>query len=60
MTEKTFSQQDMISFAEFVTTFPDKNRNYKDELLHAKSRYDSSNKTIDLLHQWSQLTTNFK
>lgn len=49
MKEKMYTQKDMLEFAEFVATFPDKNRNYKGEQLHAKSRYDDTNTTEGLL-----------
>jgi len=42
-------EDQMINFAEFVATYPDKNRNYKGEMLHAKSKYDGSERTLDLL-----------
>jgi hypothetical protein len=42
-------EDQMINFAEFVATYPDKNRNYKGEILHAKSKYDGSERTLDLL-----------
>ena len=42
-------ENQMINFAEFVATYSDKNRNYKGEMLHAKSKYDGSERTSDLL-----------
>ena len=42
----------MIEFAEFVATHSDKNKNYLGEMLHAKSKYDSAERTIDLLEQY--------
>lgn len=44
-------RQDKIicEFAEFVASYPDKNRNVNGEMLHAKSKYDESERTIDLL-----------
>ena len=50
--ERMYSEEDMIEFAEFVATYPDKNRNYKKEMLHAKSKYDGAERTIDLLQIW--------
>jgi len=50
--ERMYSEEDMISFAEFVTTYTDKNRNVHGQMLHAKSRYDSAERTIDLLNIW--------
>lgn len=46
---KEMFDQQMIEFAEFVDKYPDKNRNFKGEILHAKSKYDESERTIDLL-----------
>lgn len=47
-----FSEEDMIEFAEFVATYKDKNRNYLGQMLHAKSKYDGAERTIDLLELW--------
>ena len=47
--ERMYSEEDMIRFAEFVATHPDKNRNVYGEMLHSKSKYDGSERTIDLL-----------
>jgi len=47
-----YSEKDMLSFAEFVATYPDKNRNVNGEMLHAKSKYDGAERTIDLLQMW--------
>jgi hypothetical protein len=47
-----YSEKDMIAFAEFITKYPDKNKNVNGEMLHAKSKYDSSERTIDLLQEW--------
>ena len=49
-----FCEQDMIEFAEFVAKYPDKNKNYKSEMLHAKSKYDEAERTIDLLKIWKE------
>lgn len=46
---KEMFDQQMIEFAEFVGKYPDKNRNFKGEILHAKSKYDGAERTIDLL-----------
>ena len=50
--ERMYSEEDMIRFAEFVATHPDKNKNVYGEMLHAKSKYDDSERTIDLLEQF--------
>jgi hypothetical protein len=49
---KTFNKQDMIDFAEYVASYSDKNRNHKNEMLHAKSKYDGAERTVDLLEIW--------
>ena len=49
---KQIEKKQMIGFAEFVATHPDKNKNYLGEMLHAKSKYDSSERTSDLLEQY--------
>ena len=41
--------EQMINFAEFVATYPDKNVNINGEMLHAKSKYDGAERTMDLL-----------
>jgi hypothetical protein len=46
---KEMEKQQLIEFAEFVATYPDKNRNVYGEMLHAKSKYDGTEKTINLL-----------
>lgn len=48
-----YSREDMINFAEFVARYPDKNRNHTGQMLHAKSKYDGAERTIDLLQVWS-------
>lgn len=48
------SEEDMIEFAEFVSKYPDKNRNYLGQMLHAKSKYDGAERTIDLLQLWKE------
>lgn len=50
--EDKYIKEDMINFAEFVATYQDKNKNYKGEMLHAKSKYDGAERTIDLLEIW--------
>jgi hypothetical protein len=54
MQERMYSEEDMISFAEFVATYLDKNRNVNGEMLHAKSKYDGAERTIDLLKQFKK------
>ncbi|NBO22032.1 hypothetical protein EBU94_01655 [bacterium] len=46
---KEMEKEQMIEFAEFVATYADKNKNHKGEMLHAKSKYDESERTLDLL-----------
>jgi hypothetical protein len=50
--EKMYSEEEMINFAEFVATYSDKNRNVNGKMLHAKSKYDGAERTIDLLEKW--------
>ena len=52
--ERSYSEEEMISFAEFVATYPDKNRNVYGEILHSKSKYDGAERTIDLLEQFKK------
>ena len=47
-----YSEEEMVNFAEFVATYADKNRNVNGEMLHAKSKYDGAERTIDLLEKW--------
>ena len=49
-----FSEEDVIEFAEFVAKYTDKNKNHKGEMLHAKSKYDGSERTKDLLQLWKE------
>jgi hypothetical protein len=42
----------LIEFAEFVAKYPDKNRNANNEMLHAKSKYDGAERTVDLLDEF--------
>lgn len=37
-----------IGFGEFLGKYPDKNRNYKGEILHAESKYDGAETTEEL------------
>jgi len=46
---KAMEKEQMINFAEFVATYPDKNININGEMLHAKSKYDGAERTVDLL-----------
>ena len=46
---KAMEKEQMCSFAEFVATYPDKNKNVNGEMLHAKSKYDGAERTVDLL-----------
>ena len=46
---KEMENKQMCAFAEFVATYPDKNININGEMLHAKSKYDGAERTIDLL-----------
>jgi hypothetical protein len=45
-------EKDMIEFAEFIMKYPHKNKNYLGQILHAKSKYDGAERTIDLLKEW--------
>jgi hypothetical protein len=49
---KQMEKEQMIRFAEFVASYPDKNRNYLGEMLHAKSKYDGAEITVDLLEEY--------
>ena len=55
---KEMEKEQMCSFAEFVTTYPDKNQNINGEMLHAKSKYDGAERTIDLLKEYYESKTN--
>ena len=46
---KAMEKEQIVAFAEFVATYPDKNININGEMLHAKSKYDGAERTIDLL-----------
>jgi hypothetical protein len=49
---KEMEKEQMVKFAEFVATYPDKNRNVYGQILHAKSKYDGAERTIDLLEKY--------
>ena len=49
---KEMEKEQMCSFAEFVASYPDKNRNVDSKLLHAKSKYDGAETTINLFKQF--------
>jgi hypothetical protein len=51
---KEMEKQQMCEFAEYVATYPDKNRNVNGEMLHAKSKYDGAERTIDLLETFKK------
>lgn len=53
--ERSYSEEDMIKFAEFVASYPDKNRNVDSKLLHAKSKYDGAETTIDLFQEFKKM-----
>ena len=44
--------EQMCDFADFVATYTDKNKNVNGEMLHAKSKYDGAERTIDLLKEY--------
>ena len=54
---KAMEKEQMCSFAEFVATYPDKNININGEMLHAKSKYDGAERTIDLLKEYYESNT---
>jgi len=51
---KEMEKEQEIGFAEFVASYPDKNRNVNGEMLHAKSKYDGAERTVDLLEIYTQ------
>ena len=55
---KEMEKKQMIGFAEYVAGHPDKNRNYLGQMLHARSKYDEANRTVDLLEQYYKETYN--
>ena len=54
---KEMEKEQMCSFAEFVAIYPDKNKNINGEMLHAKSKYDGAERTIDLLKEYYESNT---
>jgi gamma-glutamylcyclotransferase (GGCT)/AIG2-like uncharacterized protein YtfP len=52
---KAMEKEQIIEFAEFVAKYIDKNKNVNGEMLHAKSKYDGAERTIDLLEQYYKL-----
>ena len=55
---KAMEKEQMIGFAEYVAGYPDKNRNHLGQMLHAKSKYDGAERTVDLLEQYYNETYN--
>ena len=55
---KEMEKQQMCDFADFVATYSDKNKNVNGEMLHAKSKYDGAERTIDLLKEYKNNETN--
>jgi hypothetical protein len=49
---KEMEKEQMCDFAEFVAMYSDKNKNYLGDMLHAKSKYDGAERTIDLLEEY--------
>ena len=49
---KAMEKEQQIKFAEFVASYPNKNKNANGEMLHAKSKYDGAERTIDLFEQY--------
>lgn len=47
-------REQMINFAEFVARYSDKNKNVNGEMLHAKSKYDGAERTVDLLETFKK------
>jgi hypothetical protein len=52
---KEIEKEEMVKFAEFVAKYTDKNKNVNGEMLHAKSKYDGTETTTDLLEQYYKL-----
>lgn len=52
--KNVYTEEDMIAFAEFVSKYPDKNRNVYGDMLHAKSKYDGAEPTVSLLEIWKE------
>jgi len=57
---KEMEKQQMCDFADFVATYTDKNKNVNGEILHAKSKYDGAERTIDLLEEYLKNKNNEK
>ena len=55
---KKMETEQMCDFADFVATYTDKNKNVNGEMLHAKSKYDGAERTIDLLKEYKNNETN--
>jgi hypothetical protein len=56
---KEIEREHMCDFADFVATYTDKNKNHKGDLLHAKSKYDGAERTIDLLEEYYKSKLNY-
>ena len=52
---KAMEEKYMLEFAEFVASYPEKNKNADGDMLHAKSKYDGAERTIDLLKEYYKL-----
>lgn len=57
---KEMEKQQMCDFADFVATYSDKNKNVNGEMLHAKSKYDGAERTIDLLKEYKNNESNVR
>jgi predicted S18 family serine protease len=57
---KQMEKEQMLQFAEYVAKYPNKNKNYLGEILHSKSKYDDSERTIDLLNEYFKQQDNGK
>jgi hypothetical protein len=57
---KQMEKQQMCDFADFVSTYTDKNKNVNGEMLHAKSKYDGAERTIDLIEEYLKNKNNEK
>jgi len=51
---KAMEKEQNIGFAEFVASYTDKNKNVNGEMLHAKSKYDGAERTVDLLEIYTK------
>ena len=47
-------KEQQLKFAEFVASYTDKNKNVNGEMLHAKSKYDGAERTVDLLEIYTK------